>query len=273
MGWLRLVGSIKLYVSGAKEPCRRDNILQKRPIMLSILLTEDTPCLSRDTVLLPPPTVCVCMCVHVCVCVCLCVCVCVGKKNRGQKVPLHVRETLPLILLLPPPANATTVRGWGEMRGVVAAVYPDKVAKEFYELSSSSRGGADSLESKGGGSPSQTQNRGSGDSDDSEVSGSSSHTQSRGSGSPLQTQCRGSRNPSQTQGKGNGSSSKTQSRNHGDGGDSEGGGSSAHSQGEDGGSFEHTVVSADMPCGRQHITHAHTQFMSIVVTIRGVDLF
>jgi len=31
MGWLWLVGSIKLYVSFAKEPCKRDNILQKRP--------------------------------------------------------------------------------------------------------------------------------------------------------------------------------------------------------------------------------------------------
>ena len=30
-GWLRLVGSIKLYVSFAKEPYKRDDILQKRP--------------------------------------------------------------------------------------------------------------------------------------------------------------------------------------------------------------------------------------------------
>ena len=33
MGWLRCVGSIKLYVSFAKEPYKRDNILQKRPII------------------------------------------------------------------------------------------------------------------------------------------------------------------------------------------------------------------------------------------------
>jgi len=32
MGWLRLVGSIKLQVSFAKEPYKRDAILQKRPI-------------------------------------------------------------------------------------------------------------------------------------------------------------------------------------------------------------------------------------------------
>ena len=43
MGWLRLVGSIKLQVSFAKEPYKRDNILPKRPIVLSILLTVATP--------------------------------------------------------------------------------------------------------------------------------------------------------------------------------------------------------------------------------------
>jgi len=43
MGWLWLVGSIKLYVSFAKEAYKRDNILQKRRIILSILLTVATP--------------------------------------------------------------------------------------------------------------------------------------------------------------------------------------------------------------------------------------
>jgi len=43
MGWLQLVRSIKLYVSFTKEPCKRDNILQKRPIIVSILLTGATP--------------------------------------------------------------------------------------------------------------------------------------------------------------------------------------------------------------------------------------
>ena len=33
----------KLQVSFAKEPYKRDNILQKRPIILSILLTVATP--------------------------------------------------------------------------------------------------------------------------------------------------------------------------------------------------------------------------------------
>ena len=43
MGWLQLVGSIKLKVSFAKESYKRDAILQKRPIILSILLTVATP--------------------------------------------------------------------------------------------------------------------------------------------------------------------------------------------------------------------------------------
>ena len=43
MGWLWLIGSIKLQVSFAKEPYKRDDILQKRPIILSILLTVTTP--------------------------------------------------------------------------------------------------------------------------------------------------------------------------------------------------------------------------------------
>jgi len=42
-GWLWLVGSIKLYVSFAKEPYKRDEILQKRPVILSILLSVATP--------------------------------------------------------------------------------------------------------------------------------------------------------------------------------------------------------------------------------------
>jgi len=43
MGWLRLVGSIKLWVSFAKEFYKRDDILQKRLKILSILLTVATP--------------------------------------------------------------------------------------------------------------------------------------------------------------------------------------------------------------------------------------
>jgi len=43
MGWLRLVGSLKLQVSFAKEPYKRDDILQKRPIILRNLLILATP--------------------------------------------------------------------------------------------------------------------------------------------------------------------------------------------------------------------------------------
>jgi len=43
MGWLQSVGSIKLQVSFAKEPYKRDEILHKRPAILSILLTVATP--------------------------------------------------------------------------------------------------------------------------------------------------------------------------------------------------------------------------------------
>jgi hypothetical protein len=43
MGWLQLVGSIKLQVSFAKEPYKTDYILQKKPIILWILLTVATP--------------------------------------------------------------------------------------------------------------------------------------------------------------------------------------------------------------------------------------
>ena len=43
MGWLRLVGPLKLRVSFAKEPCKRDYILQKRPINLRSLHIVATP--------------------------------------------------------------------------------------------------------------------------------------------------------------------------------------------------------------------------------------
>jgi len=43
MRWRWLVGSIELWVSFAKETYKRDYILQKRPIILSMLLLEATP--------------------------------------------------------------------------------------------------------------------------------------------------------------------------------------------------------------------------------------
>jgi len=41
--WLRLVGSLILQVSFAKEPYKRDDILQKRPMISRSLLVEATP--------------------------------------------------------------------------------------------------------------------------------------------------------------------------------------------------------------------------------------
>jgi len=38
-GWLRFVGSLKTYVSLAKEPYSRDFITQKRPMFIGSLLT------------------------------------------------------------------------------------------------------------------------------------------------------------------------------------------------------------------------------------------
>ena len=43
MGWLRLVDSLKLQVSFAKEPYKRDYILQEKPIILRSLLIVATP--------------------------------------------------------------------------------------------------------------------------------------------------------------------------------------------------------------------------------------
>jgi len=43
MGWLRLVGSLKVKVSFAKEPYERDDILQMRPVFLRSLLIVATP--------------------------------------------------------------------------------------------------------------------------------------------------------------------------------------------------------------------------------------
>jgi len=47
MGWLQSLVSIQLQVSFAKETYKRDDILQKRPMILSILLTVATPYMYR----------------------------------------------------------------------------------------------------------------------------------------------------------------------------------------------------------------------------------
>jgi len=49
MGWLRLVGSLKLQVSFAKEPYKRDYILYKRLRILRSLLSVATPYVLRTS--------------------------------------------------------------------------------------------------------------------------------------------------------------------------------------------------------------------------------
>ena len=83
MGWLRSVGSIKLQVSFAEYRLFYRALLQKRPIIESILLTVATPySLSRKNDIyffcfVTIMYICVFLCVFVCVCVCVCSCVCV----------------------------------------------------------------------------------------------------------------------------------------------------------------------------------------------------
>jgi len=80
MGWLRLVGFLKLWVSFAKEPYKRDNILQKRPIILRSLLIVATPYLHLYV------HECLRMHVRVYVYVCVCVCVCMCMINYTSLV-------------------------------------------------------------------------------------------------------------------------------------------------------------------------------------------
>jgi len=65
MGWLRLVGSFKLQVSFAKEPYKRDDILQNRLIILISLLIVATPYVRVY--------MSVCIDVYVCVYVSVCI--------------------------------------------------------------------------------------------------------------------------------------------------------------------------------------------------------
>jgi len=66
MGWLRCVGSIKLYVSFAEYSLFYRALLQKRPIILSILLTVATPyLLTSSSILRSSSCVYVCEWVHI----------------------------------------------------------------------------------------------------------------------------------------------------------------------------------------------------------------
>jgi len=65
----------QLYVSFAKEPYRRDNILQKRPVILSILLSVATQYPHKVNGILLHLSMCTCVCIHIYWCVCVSVCV------------------------------------------------------------------------------------------------------------------------------------------------------------------------------------------------------
>jgi len=84
MGSLPIVGSLKLQVSFAKEPYKKDDILQKRPMILRSLWIVATPYQTRFDF---EKRHCKLGCIHVVfVCVCACVCVCVGKLCVGMCV-------------------------------------------------------------------------------------------------------------------------------------------------------------------------------------------
>ena len=62
MGWLRLVGALKVQVSFAKEPYKRDDILQKKPIILRRLLIVATPYDARTCICVWSCVLCIAMC-------------------------------------------------------------------------------------------------------------------------------------------------------------------------------------------------------------------
>ena len=89
MGWLPLVGSSKIQVSFAKEPYKRDDILQKRPMISTSLLIVATPYNTLQHIATHCDTLqhtricrgalafnCVLQCVAVCCSVLQCVAVC-----------------------------------------------------------------------------------------------------------------------------------------------------------------------------------------------------
>jgi len=70
MSWLWLVDPLKLQVFFAKEPCKRDYILQKKPIILRSLLIIATPYLYLCVCSFLPRPLAVCLTSYMCVCVC-----------------------------------------------------------------------------------------------------------------------------------------------------------------------------------------------------------
>jgi len=96
MGWLRLVGSLKVKVSNAREPYKRDDILQKRPIILRSLLIVATPYVYISTYTYTYVYVDLCVYLHIHihmyveVCVCVCVCGEIFPPKHTQTHTLHI---------------------------------------------------------------------------------------------------------------------------------------------------------------------------------------
>jgi len=74
VGWLRLVGSLKLQVSFAKEPYKRDYVLQTRPMIFWSLLIDGCfhPVLLQSNRI----SVCVCVCIYIYIYVYMFMCIC-----------------------------------------------------------------------------------------------------------------------------------------------------------------------------------------------------
>ena len=71
-GWIRLVGSLKLHISFAKEPYKKDDILQQRPLEYEvqpwdsnrICIMKNAGCLCVPTAQSMVPAVCICVSVY-----------------------------------------------------------------------------------------------------------------------------------------------------------------------------------------------------------------
>ena len=102
MGWLRLVGSLKLQVSFSEYRLFYRALLQKRRVILRSLLMVATPYRAHRTfsyIMILTSLFCHTMCVRACECVygreCVCVCACKCTEGRVHLIAReHARTTL-----------------------------------------------------------------------------------------------------------------------------------------------------------------------------------
>jgi len=85
-GWLRLVGSLKLYVSFAEYRLFCGAPLYKRPIILRSLLIVATQYMTRAFTCTATRPMCVCLHVE-----CMCVSMCTSRARACVFVCVHVR--------------------------------------------------------------------------------------------------------------------------------------------------------------------------------------